>query len=412
MSGKIKGVQSLLLEKNDSALYSPCAAHSLNLIGVNAAKMCPKVVTYFGYVQQLYVFFSSSPARWSILKDEIGNSLHSQSNTRWSSRIHAIRPISKQLPSIINALDRVINELGKTLPEKNHSEVKSMKKYFTTFKSLIMSSFWYKILSCIDQRNVIIQKRGISLDVEINLLSDLKKDLQNIRDSWPQILLETQQVAKEMQIVQHFGDNTRRIKRKKKFIDETSENTEPEMVFRNDVIYYTIDFILSDLEHRFQAVKNICNIFEPLLNFLSLTNEELELKTKSLVQKYKYDLSENMCQEMLHLKTIYSSTFQKSHVMPPLELLNSIYAKNVQTIFVNVCISLRIFCTIPVTVAEAERSFSNLGNSLKTWQRSTTSQERLNSLAILSMENELASTINFDDIITEFAELKARRIKF
>lgn len=129
-------------------------------------------------------------------------------------------------------------------------------------------------------------------------------------------------------------------------------------------------------------------------NFLSLTNEELELKTKSLVQKYKSDLSENMCQEMLHLKTIYSSTFQKSNVMPPLELLNSIYGKNLQTIFVNVCISLRIFCTIPVTVAEAERSFSNLGNSLKTWQRSTTSQDRLNSLALLSIENELASTIN------------------
>lgn len=61
-----------------------------------------------------------------------------------------------------------------------------------------MSSFWYKILSCIGQRNVIIQKRGISLDVEINLFSDLKIDLQNIRDSWPQILFESQQVAKEM----------------------------------------------------------------------------------------------------------------------------------------------------------------------------------------------------------------------
>ncbi|KAL4127224.1 hypothetical protein QTP88_011414 [Uroleucon formosanum] len=193
------------------------------------------------------------------------------------------------------------------------------------------------------------------------------------------------------------------------FNEKTGEGIANQLISRLE--NYKIP-LLDYLEHRFQAVKNICNIFEPLLNFLSLTNEELELKTKSLVQKYKYDLSENMCQEMLHLKTIYSSTFQKSHVMPPLELLNSIYAKNVQTIFVNVCISLRIFCTIPVTVAEAERSFSNLGNSLKTWQRSTTSQERLNSLAILSMENELASTINFDDIITEFAELKARRIKF
>lgn len=119
----------------------------------------------------MFTFFSSSPIRWSILKDELGISLHSQSITRWSSRIDAIKPIAKQLPNIINALDRVVNELSHTLPEKIYSEVKSIKKYFTSYKSLIMSSFWYKIL-CIDQRNVIIQKRGISLNIEINLLLD------------------------------------------------------------------------------------------------------------------------------------------------------------------------------------------------------------------------------------------------
>jgi len=51
MSGKIKGVQARLLENNNLAFYSPCAAHSLNLIGVNAAKFCPKVVKYFSYMQ-------------------------------------------------------------------------------------------------------------------------------------------------------------------------------------------------------------------------------------------------------------------------------------------------------------------------------------------------------------------------
>jgi len=94
------------------------------------------------------------------------------------------------------------------------------------------------------------------------------------------------------------------------------------MVFRNYVIRYTIDFILSDNN-------NICNIFEPFFNFLLLTNEKLELKEQSLVQKYKSDLSENVCHEMLHLKNIYSSTFQEIIVMPLFELLNSIYANNV-----------------------------------------------------------------------------------
>lgn len=46
--------------------------------------------------------------------------------------------------------------------------------------------------------------------------------------------------------------------------------------------------------HRFQVVKNICKIFETLLIFFSLTNEDLELKKKSLVLKYKSNLFENM----------------------------------------------------------------------------------------------------------------------
>ena len=31
-----------------------------------------------------------------------------------------------------------------------------------------------------------------------------------------------------------------------------------------------------------------------------------------------------------------------------------------ECLFPNICISLRIFCTLPVTVAQAERSFSRL----------------------------------------------------
>ena len=38
-------------------------------------------------------------------------------------------------------------------------------------------------------------------------------------------------------------------------------------------------------------------------------------------------------------------------------------------------------------------------------------QHRLNSLAILSIESELAASINFDEIIDDFAAKAARRVK-
>lgn len=35
----------------------------------------------------------------------------------------------------------------------------------------------------------------------------------------------------------------------------TTKNSKPKIVFRNDVICYTFDLILSDLDHRFQVIK-------------------------------------------------------------------------------------------------------------------------------------------------------------
>ncbi|PWA49684.1 hypothetical protein CTI12_AA479530 [Artemisia annua] len=52
--------------------------------------------------------------------------------------------------------------------------------------------------------------------------------------------------------------------------------------------------------------------------------------------------------------------------------------------FPNVLLAYKILLTIPVTVASAERSFSKL-KILKSYQRSTMSQERLNGLAIVSI---------------------------
>jgi len=74
----------------------------------------------------------------------------------------------------------------------------------------------------------------------------------------------------------------------------------------------------------------------------------------------------------------------------------------------NISIAYRIFFTMPVTVASAERSFSKL-KLLKNYLRSTMSQERLNGLATLCIEKKLLDEIDIDSIITDFAARNVRR---
>ncbi|KAF7655442.1 hypothetical protein LDENG_00056060, partial [Lucifuga dentata] len=56
-----------------------------------------------------------------------------------------------------------------------------------------------------------------------------------------------------------------------------------------------------------------------------------------------------------------------------------------KSIFGQVCIALHIFCNLPVTIAGGERAFKKKEIKIN-YLRSTMSQERLNSLAMLSTE--------------------------
>jgi hypothetical protein len=62
-------------------------------------------------------------------------------------------------------------------------------------------------------------------------------------------------------------------------------------------------------------------------------------------------------------------------------------------------------------VASAERSFSKL-KLLKNYLRSTMSQERLNGLAICSIEKKILKSIELDTILNDFASRNAYRSIF
>ena len=115
-------------------------------------------------------------------------------------------------------------------------------------------------------------------------------------------------------------------------------------------------------------------------------------------KKYPDDISQNELGDVIHLKAIHIANFGNES-LDPLKLLNTIRKFKLDEFFCNVCTALRMFCTLPVTVSSAERSFSKL-KLIKNFLRSTMSQGRLNDLAMLSIEAELAKRIDFSSFKT------------
>ena len=95
-----------------------------------------------------------------------------------------------------------------------------------------------------------------------------------------------------------------------------------------------------------------------------------------------------------------------------LETINDVLLEiaPLKSAFPNLVKLLQLALTIVVSTAECERSFSAL-KRIKSYLRSTMSEERLINLATLSIERRLADSLSLDEVINKFAATdKNRRI--
>ena len=133
----------------------------------------------------------------------------------------------------------------------------------------------------------------------------------------------------------------------------------------------------------------------------------LRNKATELAQHYPNDVNvEVLIDEIQSMRRLTTTLYNES---TSLTLLNAVYEKGLHNLYPQICVALRMFTSIPVTVSEGERTFSKL-TLVKNSLRSTMHQDRLCSLMVLSCERDLAKTLNYDEIITSFANRKARKI--
>lgn len=181
MAGKVKGVQAHIKEKNPTATFSPCASHTLNLVGVHAAQASPEINIFFGYVNELYKLFSGSPQRWEVSMKVLHCSLHKLSDTRWSARIEAVRPLAKHLPDVLKSLEMLITQGNLTSEAK--AQAHGLKTYFESFEAVVLLTFWVKVLGCIEDRNLASQSSSLSLEIQVASVKELENEMACVNAS-------------------------------------------------------------------------------------------------------------------------------------------------------------------------------------------------------------------------------------
>ncbi|GFX95307.1 zinc finger MYM-type protein 1 [Trichonephila clavipes] len=110
MVGINKGVRTRILNINPRAFFTPCGCHSWNLLLIDAANSSVTAKTFYGFINKIYELFSKSSKRWDIVKTKLKLTLKPLFETRWESRIGAVKTIFLQFDDVIECVNELKNK--------------------------------------------------------------------------------------------------------------------------------------------------------------------------------------------------------------------------------------------------------------------------------------------------------------
>ena len=401
MTGIYSGLQTRIKSLNKLADFVPCCNHSLNLVGCSAAESCVEAVSFFGFLQTLFVFFSSSTHRWSILKSVVGISLKSLSQTRWSARADACRAVRSKYAEIYKCLTDLRS--SSTESSVTRTEAGNLAAKMEKLETALMTVFWDKVMDRVNATNLSLQKVDISLGESYQMYTSLIDVIACIRDGFDAVESEA-----KLLVVNGADYVTTRKRQRKRQADESSEvevQFSPRDAYRTKTFFVICDKLLTELRSRQSKYHTLMQRFDVFHQWFDMDDGKLQQAASVLRAAYEQDLKE-FGDELIQMKHFFKNN---DNVKNPGALLKHLIA--FKDTFPNVLIALRIYMTLPSSNASGERSFSCL-KRVKNYLRSTLGQDRLDALAILSIESQLGRSINFNALIDKFARIKARKKSF
>ena len=179
----------------------------------------------------------------------------------------------------------------------------------------------------------------------------------------------------------------------------------PSDYYRLAVFIPYTDHLISEMTSRFSGLKKHVITIQMLIPryVISATYQEVQ----QAVVFYAADIQQDsiILGEFDRWKLKWSKVSSNERPANAVDALSAC-----SEMFPNIQKLLKIFATLPVSTATAERSFSTL-RRLKTYLRTTMTNDRLNGLALMSIHRDIVTKLNPQDVISQLAK-KNRRLDF
>ena len=324
--------------------------------------------------------------------------------TRWSSRHESVRAVKNRQPDII----RLLTKLSLTREKGAEGLLNRVK----TLEFTLTLVFWEKLLDKAQTVTNMLQAKNLNLGAVPAALKSFMGFLSRLESSWETVLaeavLQAQYAGADQVLRLSMARNLYRYSGRIRGQDLCEPSKEA--LFKAQIFLPSIKTCKKQLQLRFDGHNTIVSKFSCILPsaIVKSTTTDLSTAAKKLVSLYPKDLATSLAEELLDLKDMYLEDLQK--IKSPLQLVNYLFEKDLALLYKQLITAVMLFLAIPVTVASAERSFSKL-KLIKSYLRSTMTQDRVSNLAIISIEIETARRLDKNVLVKKFAAAKAGRGK-
>jgi hypothetical protein len=316
-----------------------------------------------------------------------------------------VKPVYLFLEELITLLDTISHNSKDTATTRSKAQI--LLKRILQPDFLCLLCFWVYILTPIDRVQKRLQDKKMNFHeaaLDIKALEEhfikngstiISEAIENGKISCSKWNVETEK-RKRFQITKEVDQE--RIKYPSLFDDIKTQMEE------------AIEILIQEMSERFTRLHDLDNKFGFLLNvkqLMYIETENLEEQCSTFENFYYDDVNgKELYMEICDCKALLRT---RDVLNTPLELLEFIVSFGDENVFPNLRLAIQILLTVSVSIASCERSFSKL-KLILTYLRATMNQNRLNDLAIISIEEKSNDPTNFDELIDTFSSLKARKV--
>ena len=419
MSGRLNGVAARIKSEQPSALHVHCLAHSLNLCLQDAARTCTYVRDALELTREIVILIKCSAKRshlFEIMKSQLSPDtmdLRPLCPTRWTVRTGAIGAILSNYSTLCTVLNDV-HLSGRDEYAMKAGGYLTLLEKFGTFFGLKLSFF---VFSVTEQLSITLQGQNTTLYEAKHASSLSESYLRKQRSDsaydvfYDNILKESQNLTAEPVLP--------RQRKLPKRLDNGADSYEfqsPKDYFRQKY-FEVLDIVTNEINRRFDQ-RDFCVASDLEKMIIDAANGNVNTIPETVRSMYEKDL--DMSRLFTHLNMLPDIVKQYNHssavslrkittVQTVCSLMNEV--PGAKSLCSELHRALQILLTIPVTTATSERTFSVM-RRLKTYLRSSMTQERLNHVLILHCYKSRTDAINLEQVAHSFITSNERRILF